>query len=302
MTKVERFNAHRNVRFTEDLQHLAASAFDLSGRLCGNCRDLHAVWPFLRLARASTRVKNGKSVLDQVLAELIGEGRQRVLVGGARDSGILALVARAAADRKIDISVIDICMTPLELCRRFAERWSLQIETACEDLAHLEREREFDIVLIDGTLSYLPQHQHEQALHCIAHSLRQNGRLVLLFKTGEPLPGALAAQHSEGYSRWLIGELNRVRVPLPEPDDVFAARLRADTQGRMARDCAFTSPEQVDALLQSAGFTIQTRREIRVDLVDPMQRPIPKIDQRRYLTIASFKPDALTTGAPAREI
>lgn len=283
-------------RFSEDLRQLAADSFDVAGRLCGSCRNLHAVWPYIRLSRASTGIETGMSGLDQVLTELIDSGRHKILIGGARDTGILALAARAGADHGIDIVVIDICMTPLELCRRFAERWSLHIETACQDLAHFEWKHDFDIVLIHGTLPYVPQHQRAQALRCVARSLRQDGRLVLLFNTSEPIAGALAAHHREGYPRWVIGELNRLHVPLPEPEDAFAARLQADAQARVAREGTFTAPEQVDALLDSAGFKVEARREIGVNLVGPMKQLISKISKRRYLTIASLTPDRFASG------
>jgi hypothetical protein len=44
-------------RYDEDLQRLAAEAYEVSGRLCRSCRDLHALWPYIRLARASTGVE-----------------------------------------------------------------------------------------------------------------------------------------------------------------------------------------------------------------------------------------------------
>ena len=43
-------------RYAEDLPRLAAEAYELSGRLCGTCRDMHALWTYIRLSRASTGV------------------------------------------------------------------------------------------------------------------------------------------------------------------------------------------------------------------------------------------------------
>jgi SAM-dependent methyltransferase len=286
---------HDDLRFAEDLRQLAVESFDLAGRLCGSCRNMHAVWPYIRLSRASTGVETGISGLEQLIAELVGGGRRRVLIGGARDTGILALVARAGADRGADIVVLDVCTTPLELCRRYAQRWSLHVETLREDLADFGRERDFDVVIIHGTLSYIPENERAEALRRIARSLRQNGRLVLLFNTSERIRGTLASQHHAGYPEWVIGELHRLHVPLPESADAFTARLKADAQASEAREGTFTALEQVDALLDSAGFVVETRRQIDVDLVGPIKHYVSRISKRRYLAVASLKPDSSDT-------
>jgi hypothetical protein len=83
-------------RYTEDLRRLAADAYEVSGRLCGSCRDMHALWPYIRLARASTGVEARPSMLERRIADLLAPGGRHVLIAGSQDTGILALVARAA--------------------------------------------------------------------------------------------------------------------------------------------------------------------------------------------------------------
>src|SRR5437763_2364721 len=278
-----------DLRYTEDLQQLAVESFTLAGRLCGDCRNVHAVWPYIRLSRASTGVETGISDLEQSIIELVRTGRRKILIGGARDTGILALVARASADYNPNIVVLDVCATPLELCRRCAERWSLSVEVLREDLVHLAREGEFDGVIVHGTLSYITADKRATALRQVARSLRHDGRLVLLFNTSERLHGTLASQHKQGYPKWVISELNRLHVPLPESVDFFAARLEAEAQAREAREGAFTNPEQVDALLDSAGLAVETRRQIEVGLVGLWGDLVSAISKRRYVTVASLK-------------
>src|SRR5258706_2553995 len=126
--------------YAEDLQRLAAEAYELSGRLCGSCRDMHALWTYIRLSRASTGVEAQASNLETQLTAVLAGGRRHVLIAGSQDTGLLALVARAGADHEIDITVLDICETPLELCRAFARQWSLPITTIGQDLLDLDIE------------------------------------------------------------------------------------------------------------------------------------------------------------------
>jgi len=109
--------------------------------------------PYIRLSRSSTGLESEGSELELALREFIAGGLRRVLIAGSADTGLFALVARAGADHGADIVVLDICESPLELCRRLANQWSMQIETRRQDLLELDDRQEFDLVLVHGTLT-----------------------------------------------------------------------------------------------------------------------------------------------------
>jgi SAM-dependent methyltransferase len=209
-----------------------------------------------------------------------------VLIAGSADSGILALVARAAADRGANIAVLDICETPLELCRSFVARWSLPIETIRQDLRDLQIERRFDIVLVHGTLHFISADRRLDVLKRLQRAIRPGGRLVLLFNTGHAVAAGLARESRTGYASWVADELNRLNVPLPESEAAFRARLEAHSRRREAREGAFAEPGEVEALLETAGFNIDDCSEIGVKLARPVESFIAKISKRRFLAVA----------------
>jgi hypothetical protein len=104
--------SHRE-RYIEDLPRVAADAYELAGHLCGDCRNLHALWPYARLTRASTGIEQRQSGLEAELHAFFDLGLRDVLIAGAADSALLAHVARAGARHEINIVVLDICDTPL---------------------------------------------------------------------------------------------------------------------------------------------------------------------------------------------
>ena len=57
----------RSVLYLEDLPRIAAEAYELSARLCGDCRNQHALWSYLRLSRASTGAEEQQSKLEAQL-------------------------------------------------------------------------------------------------------------------------------------------------------------------------------------------------------------------------------------------
>jgi len=211
---------------------------------------------------------------------------RRVLIAGSQDTGVMALVARAATGRDVDIVVLDKCSTPLELCRRLASEWSLPIETMKQDLLDLDIERQFDIVVVHGTLHFVPADRRADALARMRRAIRPGGRLVLLFNTSHPVAGELARESRDGYADWVVDELKRLHVPLPDAEAVFRARLTAHSKRREAREGAFAKPGEVEALLKSVGFKIDDCSEIGVKLTGQVENFNSKIAKRRFMALA----------------
>jgi SAM-dependent methyltransferase len=272
--------------FREDLPRLAAENFAIANRTCRSCGHMHALWPYIRLARASTGVEGASSRLDSILSELVAEGYRRVLIAGSQDTGLLALVARAAGTSTIEITVLDRCASPLESCRRLAQAWSLPIETMQRNLMNLEVQDRFDIALVHGTLHYIPPDRRVDVLVRLRQALRPAGVLVLLFNTGSRVIGELSSEGRSYYATWVIEELRRVGVPLPEEREAFAARLCFHAENREHREGAFGRPEEVIELLARSGFDVRQWFEIGVKLANPVQGFVSKLSKRRFIAIA----------------
>jgi SAM-dependent methyltransferase len=276
-----------DANFAEPLRDLAADAYEISDRLCGTCRDLHALWPYIRLSRASTGVEALGSRLEAELRELFAGGSRSILIAGAQDAGLLALVSRAAAGHEIEASVLDICETPLELCRRLAERWSLSIETIRQDLSELSRQHQFDVVLVHGTLHFIAADRRIEALTRVQQALRPGGRLVLLFNTSPPV--AAAARTKTDYGSLVLTELKRLRVPLPDTETAMLGRLNAHQHRRELREGAFAGPEEIERLLKSAGLNLISCARIDVNVSTPIDTFVTKLSKRRFLALAEPK-------------
>jgi SAM-dependent methyltransferase len=285
------------VSYSEPLRELAAEAYEISGRLCGACGDLHALWPYIRLSRASTGVEGQESRLQAELRGLFARGLHDVLIAGSQDAGLLALVARAkmhaGAEPPAGITVLDICETPLELCRRIAERWSLPIETIREDLVELNAARRFEVVLVHGTLHFIAADRRLEALRRIARALRPGGRLVLLFNTSRPVTADIEQSAGAGYGASVLAELARLDVPLPDTEAAMRARLDFHQRRRELREGAFAEASEVEALLDAAGLNVIACTRIDVDIARPMDVFVAKISKQRFMALAEPKSAAV---------
>jgi hypothetical protein len=123
----------------------------------------------------------------------------------------------------------------------------------------------------------------------VRQAVRPGGVLVLLFNTGNRVVGKLSSEGRGDYARWVIEELQRIGVPLPEEREAFAARLIIHAENRERREGAFGRPEEVLELLAKSGFEIRQWVEVGVKLVAPVQGFVSKLSKRRFLTIADVR-------------
>jgi SAM-dependent methyltransferase len=275
--------------YSEPLSDLAAHAYQLSDRLCESCRDLHALWPYIRLSRSSTGVEVEGSQLTHVLRRLIADGRRDLLIAGAADTGLLTLVTRAGAGHFVNIAVLDICETPLELCRRLAKQWSMPIETLREDLRELNVRQQFDLILVHGTLHFIDESGRLRAVRRMRDSLRPNGRMVLLFNTSKAR--ALKAEdnvHAE-YAAAVLRELKHQHVPLPDNEAIIYDRLAAHSRRRQLREGAFVKPIDAKLLLETAGLKAISCDQINVRLSSEAAGFVTRISKQRFMVVAEPK-------------
>ena len=279
----------------ERLGEIAAEAYAVAGRFCGSCRNLHALWPYIRLSRSSTGLERSGSVLETALRAFITTGLRKILIAGAADTGLLSLVLRAANDFvlraandfDVDVTVLDVCASPLELCRRLAGQWSIPVRTVKQDLADLDERQTFDLVLVHGTLHFIAGEKRLNVLARIHRALRPNGRLVLLFNTSRPSTIRKDDKLHVDYAESVVNELRRLGIPLPDSESEFIRRLSDHSRQRQEREGAFASPGDAEQLLETAGFEIIGCSE--VETTHSAQMFTAHISKHRFMAIAEPK-------------
>jgi len=274
-------------RFNEDLPQLAAEAFALAEQRCGACKNFHMLWPYHRLAEASGG-DVAAPLVRSALARLLAHSGTTILIAGCADTGLLALVARIASSGTY-ITVLDRCDTPLELCRRFAARWSLPIRVLHLDLMDLAEERSFDVVFVHMTLFFIPADRQRDVLSRMRRSLKPDGRLVLVFRTSPRIDGDLAPEYRRNYPMHLIEQLEGRKIPLPEPREAFHNRAERYYEERREREGANATRAEVERLMHDAGFVIEEIARIDAIMSEPFRQFCERIGLQRFLAVARPK-------------
>jgi hypothetical protein len=173
------------------------NAWRAARRHCSSdCFGYHATWPLVRAAgiKASPTWHRDFYRLELDAAGFTtGTDRVRVLIAGTADHTLARVLAGLIEPRRIDLTVIDRCPTPLIATTRHALALgipALRVETASIP-EHPTVTPAVDVAVTDGLLSLLPDETHRQAtLAWLAASLNPGGTLLYTTRLtidGKPL-------------------------------------------------------------------------------------------------------------------
>ena len=184
----------------------------------------------------------------------------RILISGAADYGMLALVIGLFREIGIEpqITVIDICETPLALNRWLAERESIKIHTHCSDILSYTPDVPFDVISTHGFFCYFSPAQRPVLLTNWRTLLRPGGAVV----TVVPIRPAAACEpmgftpaQAAAFCATVMKRATEMRGVLGiEPEEALRGAQRTVSQ---RRSYSMTSLEEVRSLFEQAGFTIK---------------------------------------------
>ena len=167
----------------------AALAWQLAPQLCDTdpatgdgCAGMHGVWLCLRRLGLLGTIEARRDFYLEALQATAGvDGRPpRVLISGAADYAMLEFVLAAFRARGLvpDVTVTDVCETPLALNRWYAERAGCAIETVRGDILDLAPGAPYDVVCTDYFLGWIAP-EHRAALVAKWRALLRPGGTVI---------------------------------------------------------------------------------------------------------------------------
>lgn len=238
---------------------------------CRDCLNYHMLFPVYRhVGRVSTIFRDRLELIrriGQLVAERCSAGQQRVdiLILGSADTQILATCAHAAlthaekAFSRIHFTVLDICGTPLELCRDYAARHDLAISTREIDVTRSEEAFPADVIVLHSLLSHLPREAHLPLLQTCGRWLKPDGRVIFSTSIKTALSRARNRQRRDQADDLIKLSIESGEFEIGEPIDVFLRRLKE----RPGQVYDFAGVEEVRNLFAGTDLAVLSFDEIR---------------------------------------
>lgn len=226
-----------------------------------SCAWYHGFRLYLRALGLAITPAHHAEFLREAFAGSVVEGqRVRVLVSGAIDYSMLAHVVWACREcgATADVTVVDVCDTPLFLNLWFARRVGVPVRTVRSNILAYESADPFDFVC---TNAFLGQFSPRQRPELVArwHSLLAPGGRVVTVTPVRPGAGRDPVGFTPGEAEALrdavreaareqAGRLDLDPDGLAEIADAFAARMRVHP---------VQSVEEVATLFGEGGFSLE---------------------------------------------
>ena len=253
----------------EPLELSAPLARQLASRLCrknpatGDSSEWdHGFWQYLRILGLAAPPKRHADFYREAFEQLVdsSRGQPRILISGATDYGMFALVLAAFRERGIEpqVTVVDVCETPLALNRWFAERESVEIHTHCSDMLIYNSDVPFDLICTHAFLGYFSPTQRP-ALLANWHTLLRPGGAVVTVARIRPAaanePTGLTPAQASAFCAAALKRATEMRSVLDiEPEEALRGAQITVSQKRAY---SVTSLEEIRSLFEQAGFTMK---------------------------------------------
>lgn len=226
-----------------------------------SCSWYHGAWQYLRLLDMVSTPTWHRSFYDRAIGDAIeSPDDPRVLITGTADYSMFAYVDHALRKRESngEITVLDLCATPLFACQWYAKRVGRAIQTVQQDLFDPQLKLEdgsFDLVCTDAFLTRFTPAEAKDVIEAWWRLLRPGGHVVTTVRLHDLSPRIRDASQQE--RDFVVSALESARrwEPFLQVSAREIERLAAAYAKRMA-----SSPIGDAAIIRSmfsdAGFAV----------------------------------------------
>ncbi len=172
--------SHRSI---EPLELLARFSWEWAPLLCDpvhGCRDYHRCWSAIRLYHRDGALPAGFDFFQNQFADLVSQGRTRVLISGAADTGLLSLVCAVfdSLGAEPDIVLVDRCRTAVTQNQILANYLGLRADIRQDDVRNIDC-KPVDAVIAHSFLMFLDEPARREVINAWGRVLNSGGKVLM---------------------------------------------------------------------------------------------------------------------------
>ena len=231
-----------------------------------DCAWYHGLWQYLRLLDiAVPPQRHAAFFTDALRSALEADRAQRIVITGTADYGMLAQVLASVGvlSGPGQVTAVDVCETPLFLCKWYAMRSGQALVTRATDVLSWATNDVYDIACTHSLIPQFPPAQRKELIAAWRRVLRPGGRVLTTARINPAWTPDRAgfAREQVGAFRALVVERAQALVPrLDIAIEELAAA--AETFAERIVTHSLTSRDELVNLFESGGFRLH-RLDIR---------------------------------------
>ena len=252
----------------EDLILNANRVAELAPILCLGCRDYHVRRAVQRAAGVKLSIAHDRPAIIRLISSFLAtfppeeKTTINIVIPGSADTGILSTCAHAAALlgpavlNRCRFTVIDRCPTPLTLCREFARRYGISVETRLGDLNSPSFSFDADLVVVHSLLRFIAPDSQVELMKMFGSWLSRSGRIIFsnAIRSGDNSETRVETRKHEFINRLVdqMVECKTLNIRESRPD--LQLRLRRSMEAGFARPGEIRTSDEAVVLFEKAGL------------------------------------------------
>ncbi len=161
-----------------------------------DCSWYHGIWQYLRVLNMVSTPTWHAAFYLAAIADALREKPGRILISGAADYSTLAHVAWgceiAQPPQPCVIDVVDLCETPLLLCRWYAKYVGADVQTHQRDILTYAGPEPYRLIVTDAFLTRFESDGRRKVLNAWQRQLAPGGRVITTVRLEPELKGTFA--------------------------------------------------------------------------------------------------------------
>lgn len=223
-----------------------------------DCSWYHGVWQYLRIFDLVSTPTWHQNFYNTHLAQLAQEHpNSKVLISGTADYSVLAHVLWAfdSVGNPCDITVLDLCQTPLILCKWYGRRTNHNIATVQTSIFDFNPGETYDAIVTDAFLTRFSKAERSAVVALWVRSLRPGGCVITTVRVGSaPTIEKVIARPDQVdlFRSRALEQAKRWQDFLPIPPEEIAIKAQRYAERMVSQP--ITSPDEIKAEFEQQGF------------------------------------------------
>jgi SAM-dependent methyltransferase len=267
---------------------------------CVGCADYHIRCCALRCIGEKFGIESDRPELIALVRELVAArlagpgGVVDIVIPGSADTGILATAAHAVATlggealARCRFTVLDLCPTPLALCKAFADAHGLAFASAEIDLTAPAERFPADLILLHSVFRFIAAGQQRQAFETVGSWLKPGGALLFSHrvKSASAVETEADIAKRKAANRRFEARLASGDILLDADHLEIVARLDRSVSDGEARLGEFRDAAAVRAFLEGSALRLSRFQTMNWEIGEDGRQPY-----RRQRVLAVLTPE-----------